>query len=57
VRFLRRNVSYERAPDEPGQDLFVQHIGIADGVRELTEGSNVEFDTEASTRAVNVRVV
>jgi cold shock protein len=44
-------------PDEPGEDLFVQQAGIADGVRALTEGSNVEFDAEGHTKAVNVRVV
>ena len=44
-------------PDDPGEDLFVHQTGIAEGPRSLTEGSSVEFDTEAGTRAINVKVV
>ena len=45
-------------PDEGGKDLFVHHTGIAgDGFKSLSEGAQVEFDSEAGDKgpkAVNV---
>lgn len=44
-----------------GDDVFVHHTAIqSDGFRTLTEGQNVEFDTQKGPKglsAVNVRVV
>lgn len=44
-----------------GDDVFVHHTAIqSDGFRTLTEGQNVEFDTQNGPKglsAVNVRVV
>jgi CspA family cold shock protein len=47
-------------PDVGGQDLFVHQTGLADGARSVTEGSNVEFDSEdgpKGPKATNVKVV
>ena len=45
-------------PDEGGKDLFVHHTGISgDGFKSLSEGAQVEFDSEAGDKgpkAVNV---
>ena len=45
-------------PDEGGKDLFVHHTGIAgDGFKSLSEGAQVEFDSESGDKgpkAINV---
>ena len=45
-------------PDGGGKDLFVHHTGISgDGFKSLSEGAQVEFDSEAGDKgpkAVNV---
>jgi CspA family cold shock protein len=48
-------------PDEPGDDLFVHHQGIAgDGFKSLAEGAKVSYDPERGDKgpkAVNVAVI
>jgi CspA family cold shock protein len=47
-------------PDEPGQDLFVHHSGIAGGDHSLAEGAKVSFDPESGPKgpkAVNVQAL
>jgi cold shock protein len=48
-------------PDDGGKDLFVHHTGIAgEGFRSLTEGTKVEYESQASDKgpkAVDVRPI
>lgn len=61
VKWFSEEKGYGFIEGEDGNDVFVHFSGIAGGgFRNLTEGEEVEFDTEQSDRgpqAVNVTAV
>jgi CspA family cold shock protein len=56
----RREGLWLHPPDDQGKDLFVHHSAIAgNGIKSLTEGAKVSYDTEQGRKgpaAANVRV-